>query len=189
MPKGNRLSNIEIDEVSFVDRPADPNAKVSFFKRDSEEDIEKKLKLAGGSGPREFTVEMREALATRGKALGDGSFPIPDKDALRRAVLSFGRAGPGKQAQVRAHIIRRAKALGAMTMLPAEWQITKEESAMSKKGFLHGLATRLGLNVDDETSLDDLDTAIGMMTDTAYEDVAKAIVAGKESDSYDDDDS
>jgi|GEM_PF-5331822 len=69
---------------------------------------------------REFSPERREDYAERGVAMPDGSFPIPDKDALRRAIASFGRAS--NPAAVRAHIIRRARALGATDMLPDDWQ-------------------------------------------------------------------
>lgn len=69
---------------------------------------------------RDFPQEAREDMAERGIAMPDGSYPIPDKDALRRAIQSFGRASnPGA---VRAHIIRRARALGASDMLPDDWQ-------------------------------------------------------------------
>jgi len=51
----------------------------------------------------------------------DGSYPIPDKDALRRAIQAIGRAPEEKRAAVKAHIKRRAKALGAMDMVPDGW--------------------------------------------------------------------
>ncbi len=69
---------------------------------------------------RDFPPEARENMAEQGEAMPDGSFPIPDKDALRRAVASFGRAD--NPAAVRAHIMRRARALGAEDMLPEGWE-------------------------------------------------------------------
>lgn len=68
---------------------------------------------------REFSDTTREKLADKGVAMPDGSYPIPDKDALRRAIASFGRAK--NAAAVKKHIIRRAKALGATDMLPEDW--------------------------------------------------------------------
>lgn len=41
---------------------------------------------------REFTEEERAALAKRGHALPDGSYPMPDCDAVRRAHEAYGRA-------------------------------------------------------------------------------------------------
>ena len=36
----NRISNAQVDEISFVNRPAEPNAVVAFFKRDDSDDEE-----------------------------------------------------------------------------------------------------------------------------------------------------
>jgi hypothetical protein len=75
------------------------------------------LKLAD----RKFPADTRSKLASKGSAMPDGSYPIPDKDALRRAISSFGRAPADKKAAVKAHIKRRAAALGATDMLPEDW--------------------------------------------------------------------
>ena len=67
----------------------------------------------------DFSDTSREKMAGRGVAMPDGSYPIPDKDALRRAIASYGRASD--PAAVKRHIIKRAKALGATDMLPEDW--------------------------------------------------------------------
>lgn len=59
---------------------------------------------------RDFSDKRRSKLASKGDALSDGSFPIPDKDALRRARMSIGRSKD--PAAARALIDRRAKELG-----------------------------------------------------------------------------
>lgn len=69
---------------------------------------------------REFSSETRSAYADKGVAMEDGSFPIPDKDALRRAIASIGRAKDRGAAM--AHIKKRARALGATDMLPEDWK-------------------------------------------------------------------
>jgi len=69
---------------------------------------------------RDFSSETRQKMAKSGVAMPDGSFPIPDKDALRRAIAAYGRAS--NKAAVKRHIIKRARALGATDMLPADWQ-------------------------------------------------------------------
>lgn len=61
---------------------------------------------------RDFAAAQREDYAKSGVAMPDGSFPIPDEDALRRAIKAIGRAKPDKRDAVRAHIRKRAKALG-----------------------------------------------------------------------------
>lgn len=73
---------------------------------------------------RTFSSDQRSNLADKGAAMPDGSYPIPDKDALRRAIQSFGRAPAEKKAAVKAHIIKRAKALGATDALPDDWNVT-----------------------------------------------------------------
>lgn len=70
------------------------------------------------SGP---ALADRRRMAKQGIALPDGSFPIPDVDHVRRAVLAYGRAPGEKRAAVRRHIIRRARALGALRLVPRDW--------------------------------------------------------------------
>lgn len=70
---------------------------------------------------REFSGKQRDNLANKGEAMPDGSYPIPDKDALKRAIQSFGRAKPEQKDAVKAHIKKRAKALGATDLLPDDW--------------------------------------------------------------------
>jgi hypothetical protein len=81
------------------------------------------VKLSAGDivslAPRQFSSETRDKLAKRNVAMPDGSFPIPDKDALRRAIQSIGRAKD--PAAAKRHIVKRAKALGATDMLPDGW--------------------------------------------------------------------
>lgn len=71
---------------------------------------------------RTFPAKSRSKLASSGSAMSDGSYPIPDKDALRRAIQSFGRAKESDRAKVKAHIMRRARALGAIDMIPESWK-------------------------------------------------------------------
>lgn len=65
------------------------------------------------------TPEQRRAWARSGVALPDGSFPIPTVAFLRKAIKAFGRAAD--KARAKAHIIKRARALGAMSLLPEGW--------------------------------------------------------------------
>ena len=77
---------------------------------------------------REFSEEYREELATEGEALPDGSYPIPDCDALRRAIQSYGRETPEKRAELRRHIAKRKAALGCHEVdLPETWKMKGAE--------------------------------------------------------------
>lgn len=69
---------------------------------------------------REFSPQKRKTMAKSGSAMSDGSFPIPDVDALKRAIQSIGRAKDPEKAK--AHIKSRAKALGATNLIPDDWK-------------------------------------------------------------------
>lgn len=74
---------------------------------------------------RSFTADERAKLAKEGKALPDGSFPIVTEEDLRNAIAAFGRATD--KVKAKAHIIKRAKALGKTDLLPADWQSSKQK--------------------------------------------------------------
>ena len=80
------------------------------YKMDDMEDMDK----------REFSGAARERMAESGTAMPDGSFPIGNRADLMNAIRSVGRAKNYDAA--RAHIIRRARALNAMDMLPEDWK-------------------------------------------------------------------
>jgi hypothetical protein len=69
---------------------------------------------------REFSTKQREKLAAKGFALPDGSFPIASKADLERAIKAHGRASDITKAK--AHIKKRAKALGQTGLIPKEWK-------------------------------------------------------------------
>jgi hypothetical protein len=69
---------------------------------------------------REFSGAARERMAEAGTAMPDGSFPIANRSDLMNAIRSVGRAKNYDAAKQ--HIIRRARALNAMDMLPEDWR-------------------------------------------------------------------
>jgi hypothetical protein len=72
-----------------------------------------------GLEERDFNQAMRDKAASSGSAMDDGSFPIENTGDLKNAIRAVGRAKPSKRPAVRAHIRKRAKALGAA--LPEGW--------------------------------------------------------------------
>lgn len=62
----------------------------------------------------------RARAAESGEAMADGSFPIRDGADLKRALQSFGRAKD--KGAARRHIVRRARTLGRIELLPESWQ-------------------------------------------------------------------
>lgn len=75
---------------------------------------------------RDYSPKQRRAMASRGQAMPDGSFPIADEADLRNAIQSVGRAANYDAAK--RHIVRRARALGLTEMLPEEWRNSMSKS-------------------------------------------------------------
>jgi hypothetical protein len=79
-------------------------------------------------GFKAYDAAAREAMAKSGEALPDGSYPIKDGTDLANAIKSIGH-GNAPAAKIKAHIVKRAKALGLTDKLPPEWAgSTKEKS-------------------------------------------------------------
>lgn len=70
---------------------------------------------------RKFTQSERDALAKKGWALPDGSYPIETQADVGPAI-TLAQSGHGDAAAARALIIKRCKALGCTDMLPKEWR-------------------------------------------------------------------
>ncbi len=87
-----------------------------------------------GKKTREFSTDDRKRLADAGHALPDGSYPIPDEDALRRAAI-LARSGHGDVAAARKLIARRAEDLGVANPLDEDDAVKK---AGAKCGTCHG---------------------------------------------------
>jgi hypothetical protein len=69
---------------------------------------------------KDFSQGERKKLAKEGKAKSDGSFPIENASDLKNAIQAVGRAKD--PAAARAHVIRRARALGLTKLLPDGWK-------------------------------------------------------------------
>lgn len=72
-------------------------------------------------GFRDYTAEQRRDMAKKGEALPDGSFPIKDEEDLKNAIQAIGRASD--PAKAKAHIKRRARALGKTDLIPTGWSV------------------------------------------------------------------
>jgi hypothetical protein len=67
----------------------------------------------------DLDTEERRKLAEEGKALPDGSFPIRNREDLKAAIHSYGRAKDKDEAK--RWIRRRARELNAEKELPEDW--------------------------------------------------------------------
>ena len=90
----------------------------------------------------------RQKLAKSGKALPGGSFPIRDTEDLQNAIRAFGRAKESDRADVKRHIIKRARALGKYDLVPENWKKFSSKavtaSAEKLKAKLASAEERLG---------------------------------------------
>jgi hypothetical protein len=70
---------------------------------------------------RDFSTDKRDKMAKMGTAMPDGSYPIANRKDVQNAIRAIGRAPASKRAAVKAHIKKRAKALGCMDLIPPGW--------------------------------------------------------------------
>jgi len=134
---GGRIVDGQIIEVSLVDRPANPNAKLIMAKSvEGESTLVQVEELHEFNAPlpsevfkREVSDEERSRLAEQGQAMPDGSYPIANVSDLKNAIQAFGRAK--NPAAVKKHIIRRARALNAIDQLPEEWNVKKADDLVN----------------------------------------------------------
>jgi hypothetical protein len=107
-----------VEKRSFASRaepgdPADPDIDAG------EEDLD--------ADKREFSAAQREKDAAEGVAMPDGSYPIRSAKDVANAVRDCCRSG--EEADVKAHIIARAKAIGADGALPDAWTELADKAA------------------------------------------------------------
>lgn len=72
---------------------------------------------------RDYNSQERQRMAEMGQAMPDGSFPIKTRADLENAIQSVGRAANYEAAKK--HIIRRARTLNMVNMLPENWNVKK----------------------------------------------------------------
>jgi len=79
---------------------------------------------------RDFSTAARKSAAKSGAAMPDGSYPIENTKDLKNAIQAIGRAK--NPAAVKAHIRKRAKALGASELIPSDWAESYDLSKFGK---------------------------------------------------------
>lgn len=126
MPAGARriMRRFSMEEISGVDRPAQKGAKVAIMKRADAWDDSSYIALR----KRDFSTEQRRHAERTGAAMPGGRYPIEDAQDLHNAIRAVGR-GKGSHAAIRAHIMRRARALGLSDQIPDDWKSEKFDVA------------------------------------------------------------
>ena len=106
------------EKRAFAPRPADDPAD----SEDSDDTV-----LDAENEKHEFSTTEREKDAEAGVAMPDGSYPIRNAQDVETAVRDFHRSG--EKPDVKAHIIARAKAIGAESALPDDWKEKADKAA------------------------------------------------------------
>jgi hypothetical protein len=117
-----------------------------------------------------YSAEDKRKMLAQGHAIknenGDPAYPIGDKDDVDKAVHAVGRGGPDHD-HIRAYIIRRAKALGASSMIPDNWNADGSlKSGVSKEAGVPDQVSKdaAGDSFDDQVDggTDGLDPTVPM---------------------------
>lgn len=93
-----------------------------------------------------YSADDRKTMAGKGQAMPDGSYPIADEEDLNNAIHAVGRGNADHDA-IRAHVIKRAAALGKSDAVPDNWNSDgslKSESSNSMDDYFHALRNSLG---------------------------------------------
>jgi len=92
-------------------------------------------------GKRDVPAKERKELAREGEALPDGSFPIANVQDLKNAIRAVGRAKD--PAAAKAHIKRRAKALGQSKLIPDTWKAAATDGLTHDPADIQAVQTGL----------------------------------------------
>ena len=92
---------------------------LGYDEYEPEEAFEIEEEVADLALKRMYSEDKRKEMAKGGMALPDGSYPIADEADLRNAIQAFGRAK--NKPAAKKHIMKRAKALGMMKLIPQNW--------------------------------------------------------------------
>lgn len=102
-----------------------------------------------------ISADERKAFAKSGVAMSDGSYPIRNASDLSNAIHAIGR-GSGSHADIRAHIVKRAKTLGLTKSLPKDWNVTASAMTADASGLcdlLDSTLAQLAAGVDTAFTL------------------------------------
>lgn len=147
MTMPGRMTKFRISELSGVTKPAQTHARALIMKRD-------------------FTDDERKAAADKGFALPDGSYPIETEGDLGNAIRAFGRAKD--KAATKAHIITRAKALGATGQLPDGW-LSKAGDGAAEQGDHMSAIIKKALGLAETATDEEVAAAITKLSTTLAE--------------------
>lgn len=104
-----------------------------------------------------YSEDDRKKLAAKGHAMKDGSYPIVDEEDLHNAIHAVGRGKNNSHDSIRAHIKKRAAAMGKTSMLPDEWSGKGPEAKAAEDADAELRAKSVPPVADDDSDGDDDD--------------------------------
>lgn len=135
-----------------------------------------------------ISEDERTALADKGQALPDGSFPIRNVDDLKNAIKAFNRAKEEDRPRARRHIMKRARQLKAADLVPDQWKNAHSMQAGTNldrmRSVIASISSEFALPVVEEASDEELRKLEEAKTEADKETaeeikVAEDIAAGK----------
>lgn len=119
---------------------------------------EKALVAAAVAELAKISTEERMKLAEEGKALPDGAYPIRNVEDLKNAIQAYGRSKPSERRMVRKHIIKRARQLKQVDLIPENWMNAASSEAEAMVAAMRSKleAIRAAAPVQEEISEEDL---------------------------------
>jgi hypothetical protein len=158
MPPGVTLSGSPADIAAFIHKAAQRGAPDDVDTAEAGEaariakaraDYDQVIKA-------KYNADDLKRMAGNGEAMDDGSYPIGDKEDLGKAIKAVGRGGADHNA-IRRHVIKRAKALGASSEIPDNWNAdgSLKEGPVAKSD---PVSKDMGPDLDD--GVDGLDPTI-----------------------------
>lgn len=104
-----------------------------------------------------YDAEQLRAMLASGKAMrnpdGDPSYPIGDEEDLNNAIHAVGR-GKGDHSAIRAHIKKRAKALGKSNLIPDSWSGSSKTTDSEETKMADGALTNPDADLGNGKALD-----------------------------------
>ena len=96
-----------------------------------------------------YKQDDRDRMAKSGQAMEDGSYPIADVEDLDNAIHAVGRGGADHDA-IRAHIIKRAAALGLSSKIPDNWNADGSMKDLAEAEILAMFTSQIQLGAGKE---------------------------------------
>lgn len=105
----------------------------------------------------QIPAEERMALAKKGQALPDGSFPIRNESDLKNAIHAYGRANKSDRAAVRKHITKRARQLKVSGLIPEAWTTAASAEAEAMVASMRAAISLVAAAPKPEKEISDAD--------------------------------